>query len=223
MKINIAIDGPAGSGKSSAGAELAKQIGYQFIDTGLTYRAFTYYCVVNNVDFNDYQALQAAIKNFNFQVVGDDIFVNNENVTDQLQQEIVLKSINKITGLAFIREAMVELQRSLAKDHGVVMVGRDITSVVLPTAELKFFLTASIEVRALRRWNQNKVNNIVPNDLELLKEQLTKRDQADMQRATGPLVVTSDAIVLNNSNLTFAETIQALLKLYNEKIKSEEQ
>ena len=151
MKINIAIDGPAGSGKSSAGAELAKQIGYQFIDTGLTYRAFTYYCVVNNVDFNDYQALQAAIKNFNFQVVSDDIFVNNENVTDQLQQDIVVKNINKITALAFIREAMVELQRSLAKDHGIVMVGRDITSVVLPTAELKIFLTASIEVRALRR------------------------------------------------------------------------
>ncbi|WHQ36798.1 (d)CMP kinase [Spiroplasma sp. SV19] len=213
MKLNIAIDGPAGSGKSSAGYELAKKLNYQFIDTGLTYRAFTYFCAKAQIDFNDYQQLQTQLTNFNYQVLNNKIYVNNEDVTLMLQTSLVLDNINKITGLDFIRTAMVALQRQLVINKGNVVVGRDITTVVLPDAEVKIYLTASIAARAERRWNQNNENHIAPNNLTEITTKLRERDCADKTRAVGPLKIAADAIVIDSSILTFEQTVAAIYEV----------
>ncbi len=213
MKINIAIDGPSGSGKSSAGYELAKKLNYQFIDTGLTYRAFTYFCVKGAVDFTNHHQLQAQLSHFKYkyQVINNQVYVNNIDVTDKLQTNIVLDNINKITGIDFIRTAMVCLQRKLVVKKGNVVVGRDITTVVLPDAEVKIYLTASIVARAERRWNQNKENHITHNSLVKITAKLTERDYVDTTRTVGPLKIAPGSIVIDSSGLTFAET---LAKIY---------
>ncbi|WFH00737.1 (d)CMP kinase [Spiroplasma citri] len=213
MKINIAIDGPAGSGKSSAGYELAKKLNYQFIDTGLTYRAFTYFCVKVGVDFTSYHQLQAQLANFKYQVINNHVYVNNEDITDKLQTNLVLDNINKITGFDFIRAAMVCLQRKLVVKKGNVVVGRDITTVVLPDAEVKIYLTASITARANRRWNQNQEKNIVPNNLAEIKVKLKERDYVDTTRAVGPLKIAPDAVVVDSSKLTFEQTVTKIYQV----------
>ncbi|WP_425380364.1 (d)CMP kinase [Spiroplasma endosymbiont of Stenodema calcarata] len=207
MKLNIAIDGPAGSGKSSTGYELAKKLNYQFIDTGLTYRAFTYFCAKAEVDFTNQQQLQNQLANFNYQVQNNKVFVNNEDVTMMLQTNLVLDNINKITGHDFIRRAMVALQRQLVIKKENVVVGRDITTVVLPEAEIKIFLTASIAARAKRRWSQNKENHLSLNNLAEITAKLTERDRIDTTRTVGPLKIAPDAIIIDSSTLTFKQTV----------------
>lgn len=213
MKINIAIDGPASSGKSSVGYELAKQLNYQFIDTGLTYRAFTYFCVKAGVDFTNHQQLQAQLTNFQYQVINNKVYVNNEDITDKLQTNAVLDNINKITGLAFIRTAMVCLQQKLVIKKGNVVAGRDITTVVLPDAEIKIYLTASITARANRRWNQNKENHITPDNLTEITAKLKDRDDVDLTRTVGALKIAHDAIVVDSSTLTFEQTVTKIYQV----------
>lgn len=213
MKLNIAIDGLAGSGKSSAGYELAKKLNYQFIDTGLTYRAFTYFCAKAQIDFSNNEQLQAQLAKFNYQVLNNKIYVNNEDVTMMLQTSLVLDNINKITGLEFVRTAMVALQRRLVIKKGNVVVGRDITTVVLPDAEIKIYLTASITARAERRWSQNNENDITPNNLTEITTKLRERDHVDTSRTVGPLKIAADAIVINSSTLTFEETVAAIYRV----------
>ncbi|KAF0851266.1 MAG: (d)CMP kinase [Spiroplasma poulsonii] len=216
MKLNIAIDGPAGSGKSSAGYELAKKLNYQFIDTGLTYRAFTYFCAKAQIDFSNNQQLQVLLTKFNYQVLNNKIYVNNEDVTAILQTSLVLDNINKITGLEFIRTAMVALQRQLVTKKGNVVVGRDITTVVLPYAEIKIYLTASIAARAKRRWSQNNENDITPNNLTEITTKLRERDHVDTSRTVGSLKIAADAIVIDTSSLTFEQTVAAIYQVVME-------
>ncbi len=216
MKLNIAIDGPAGSGKSSAGYELAKKLNYQFIDTGLTYRAFTYFCAKAQIDFSNNQQLQVLLTKFNYQVLNNKIYVNNEDVTAMLQTSLVLDNINKITGLEFIRTAMVALQRQLVTKKGNVVVGRDITTVVLPDAEIKIYLTASIAARAKRRWSQNNENDITPNNLTEITTKLRERDHVDTSRTVGTLKIAADAIVIDTSSLTFEQTVAAIYQVVME-------
>ncbi|AOX43634.1 cytidylate kinase [Spiroplasma sp. NBRC 100390] len=213
MKLNVAIDGPAGSGKSSAGYELAKKLNYQFIDTGLTYRAFTYFCAKAQLDFSNHQQLKNQLAKFNYQVLNNKIYVNNEDVTMMLQTSLVLDNINKITGLEFIRTAMVALQRQLVIKKGNVVVGRDITTVVLPDAEVKIYLTASIAARVERRWSQNNENNIMPNNLTDITAKLRERDRVDTTRAVGPLKIAAGAIVIDSSTLTFEQTVAAIYQV----------
>ncbi|UZQ29331.1 MAG: (d)CMP kinase [Spiroplasma phoeniceum] len=213
MKINIAIDGPAGSGKSSAGYELAKKLNYQFIDTGLTYRAFTYFCVKVGVDFTNHHHLQAQLTNFKYQVINNRVYVNGEDITDKLQTDLVLDNIKKITGLNFIRAAMVCLQQKLVIKKGNVVVGRDITTVVLPDAEVKIYLTAIITARANRRWNQNQENHIVPNNLAEITAKLKERDYVDTTRAVGPLKIAPDAVIVDSSKLTFEQTVNKIYEI----------
>ncbi|WP_348736416.1 (d)CMP kinase [Spiroplasma endosymbiont of Ammophila pubescens] len=213
MKINIAIDGPAGSGKSSAGYELAKKINYQFIDTGLTYRAFTYFCVKVGVDFANHHQLQAQLTNFKYQVINNRVYVNGKDITDKLQTDLVLDNINKITGLDFIRAAMVCLQQKLVIKKGNVVVGRDITTVVLPNAEVKIYLTASTTARANRRWNQNQENHIFPNNLAEITAKLKERDYVDTTRAVGPLKIAPDAVIVDSSKLTFEQTVTKIYEI----------
>lgn len=213
MKMNIAIDGPAGSGKSSAGYELAKKLNYQFIDTGLTYRAFTYFCVKFGVDFTNHHQLQEQLTNFKYQIINNRVYVNWEDITDKLQTYLVLNNINKITGLDFIRSAMVCLQRKLVIEKGNVFVGRDINTVVLPGAEVKIYLTASITARAKRRWNQNQEKHIVPNNLAEITAKLKERDYVDTTRAVGPLKISPDAVIVDSSKLTFEQTVTKIYEI----------
>ncbi|AGM24876.1 (d)CMP kinase [Spiroplasma chrysopicola] len=218
MKINIAIDGPAGSGKSTVAEKLAEKLGYQFVDTGLTYRGFTYWCLKNQINFADQTAIKSQLVTFKYQVVGANVFVNDEDVTNKLQKTDIIDNINKITGLDFVREAMVKLQQSLSNDKGVVMVGRDTTTVVLPTADVKIYLTANLKVRAERRWKQNAANGISPNDLSDIQEKLRLRDYADENRAVGPLQIAPDAIVIDSSVQTIDQAVTAIYNLVIKKV-----
>ncbi|AGM25903.1 cytidylate kinase [Spiroplasma syrphidicola EA-1] len=218
MKINIAIDGPAGSGKSTVAEQLAQKLGYQFVDTGLTYRGFTYWCLKNEINFTDQEAVKKQLTTFKYHVVGGNVFVNDEDVTNKLQNTDIIDNINKITGLDFVREAMVKLQQSLGNDKGVVMVGRDTTTVVLPMAEVKVYLTASLTVRAERRWKQNAANGINPNDLNEIQEKLRLRDYADENRTVGPLQIADDAIVIDTSDQTIDQAVTAIYNLVIKKV-----
>lgn len=215
IKINIAIDGPSGSGKSSAGYELSKKLNYKFIDTGLTYRAFTYFCIKYGIDFKNHYQLQRQLTSFEYKIIDNKIYVNNEDITNKLQINAILNNINKITNLDFIRTAMVCLQRKLIVKKGNIIVGRDIATVVLPDAEVKIYLTANIAIRAKRRWNQNKENNIISNNLAKITVKLTERDNIDTTRKIGSLKVSSNAIIIDNSALTFEETITKIYKIIN--------
>lgn len=192
-KLIIAVDGPAGSGKSSTFKEIANRLGYNFIDTGLMYRALTLLALQSEVDFDNPKALIALMAKFDYQVINNQVFLNNKNVSSQLNDQKILNKINKITSIPQIRKKMVALQRNFAKlniNQGVIVVGRDITSVVLPKADLKIYLDSSIERRALRRLEQNDQQL---KDLSKLKLQIKNRDFEDQHRKFGALKRTKDA------------------------------
>lgn len=223
IKIIIAIDGPAGSGKTSTGYELSKKLNYQFIDTGITYRAFTYFCTKIGIDFTNHYQLQTQLSLFKYKIINNRIYIKNEDITDNLQTNIVLDNINKITKIDFVRTAMVYLQRKLIikKNIGNVVVGRDITTVVLPNAEIKIYLTANIATRANRRLIQNKKNNIFTNNLSEITNKLKERDYIDIFRNIGPLKIANNAIIIDNSELSFKQTVAKIYKIifYYKKIR----
>ncbi|QBQ07503.1 cytidylate kinase [Spiroplasma gladiatoris] len=210
-KINIAVDGTASSGKSSVLMKVAEQLGLHFIDTGLMYRAFTKLCLENNVDFFNEKQIVNQLQNFNCEYkLNNDVFINNKNYTSFLSDYDVAENIKYIAKIDKVREKMVNLQRKMAEDGGKVMVGRDITTVVLPNADLKIYLDCSAEKRAERRFLQNKKNNITPNDYEDILRQINQRDEWDKNRKNSPLLIAKDAWVIDTSNLEIDQVVELI-------------
>jgi len=218
-KINVAVDGTAGSGKTFIFQKVADKVGYELIDTGLMYRAFTYQLFLDKVDFTDNDAILKDLVNFEFKVKNSQVFLaNNLDVTDKLSSNSVIENINKITVIGEVRNHMVGLQRELGNHPGVIEVGRDITSIVLPDADLKVYLDAPVEVRAKRRFEQNKTQGI--NDsLETVLQKIRERDTTDKNREVGPLVRTTDSWYIDSSLLPVDELIEKIVQ----KIKSLEE
>ena len=214
-KSVVAIDGPAGAGKSTIAQMVAKKLGYMYIDTGAMYRAVAWKVLQSGQPVTDALILKIiddtniSLKNVNGQIY---VKVDGKDVTGQLRTPAVTGLVSRVAQLAPVREKMVLLQREMARNGAVVMDGRDIASHVLPEADVKVFLTASIEERAKRRWQEVKDKGYVA-DLEELKKEIEARDKADMERAVSPLVRVPEAVLLDTTGMGIEEVVAAVLKL----------
>lgn len=215
-KLTIAIDGPAGAGKSSVAKVLAARLHYLYIDTGAMYRAFTWAVQQQQVALDDDQAvnkLLAAI-DIRLQPLADicRVFVNGTEVTDAIRTQQVSSQVSAVAALPQVREKLVVLQRQMAKDGGVILDGRDIGTVVLPDADLKIFLTASVASRARRRYLEMQQKGSQETYAEIAKS-IQQRDDMDSHRAVSPLKKADDAVVVDNSELDLQQTAEAILQL----------
>lgn len=222
-KITIAIDGFSSCGKSTMAKDLAKEIGYIYVDTGAMYRSVTLYALRHNLFNADGTIREEELKeqmkdiNISFQLNKTtgrpDTYLNGENVENDIRTMEVSSHVSPIATLAFVREALVVQQQRMGAEKGIVMDGRDIGTVVFPKAELKIFVTASAEVRAQRRYDELKAKGMDADYADILKN-VEERDYIDSHRATSPLRKADDAIELDNSNLTIAEQKKWLYKQY---------
>ena len=197
-KITIAIDGHSSCGKSTMAKDLAKEVGYIYVDTGAMYRTVTLYCMRNNL-IKDGKIDEAGLRE-----VINDIDIDLRNLDPQIRSIDVSNNVSMVATIPFVREAMVEKQREMGKNKGVVMDGRDIGTTVFPDAELKVFVTASAEVRAQRRYDELKEKGM-PADYEEILKNVQERDYIDSHREVSPLRQAPDAILLDNSNMTIPE------------------
>ena len=222
-KITIAIDGFSSCGKSTMAKDLAKEIGYIYVDTGAMYRSVTLYALRHNLFNADGTIRERELKeqmkdiNISFQLNKTtgrpDTYLNGENVENAIRTMEVSSHVSPIATLAFVREALVAQQQRMGAEKGIVMDGRDIGTVVFPKAELKIFVTASAEVRAQRRYDELKAKGMDADYADILKN-VEERDYIDSHRATSPLRKADDAIELDNSNLTIAEQKKWLYEQY---------
>ena len=221
-KIVIAIDGHSSSGKSTMAKDLAKAIGYTYIDTGAMYRAVTLYALRHQLfagDQIDEAALQAALPaleiafRMNAESGRPDTYLNGENVEKEIRGMEVANHVSPVAALGFVRKALVAKQQAMGKEKGIVMDGRDIGTVVFPEAELKLFVTASPEVRAQRRVDELKAKGM-PASYEEVLANVKQRDFLDSTRAESPLRQAPDAVVLDNSHMSLAEQKQWILAQY---------
>ncbi len=212
----MAIDGPAGAGKSTAARMLAERVGYRYVDTGAMYRALTLLALREGIPWDDEDALVELLDRHRIDQRGAKTFVDGEDVSSQIRTNKVSRAVSVVCRHRKVRERMVELQRRLAQDGGVVMDGRDIGTVVLPDAELKIFLVASVEERAKRRL-KDLIAMGKPLPLDEVMQNIINRDRLDSTRKVAPLRKAPDAIVIDNSNLPIDEEIELLVKLLKEK------
>ncbi|WP_457566719.1 (d)CMP kinase [Caldithrix abyssi] len=221
QKIRIAIDGPAASGKSTTARLLAQKLGYLYIDTGAMYRAATLSVLRAGIDVHDEQAVVDHVRNIRISLkIVDGIqrtFLNDEDVSDQIRTPQINQIISVISSYPGVREVLIEQQRELAKEGGVVMDGRDIGTVVLPDAELKVFLVASIKERARRRQLDLERQGIKM-ELQAIEQEIKQRDKLDSSRAQSPLKKADDARELDTTNLTIKEQVEIIYRWALEKI-----
>lgn len=220
-KIAIAIDGPAGAGKSSISKVVANKLGYLYIDTGAMYRGVTWAVLDSHVDVKNQKEVEALLPSLDLTLEPTasacKVYVKGQDVTDLIRQQQINENVSTIASYKGVREYLVERQQAMAAVGGVILDGRDIGSVVLPNAELKIYLTASVDARAKRRWLEVQgTSNEQP--LEDIKNNVESRDEMDKNRDESPLVCVEDAIVVDSSNMTFDETVEHILHLVQERI-----
>lgn len=217
----VAIDGPAGAGKSSVARAVAKELGFIYVDTGALYRTVTLSLLRQGVDLADPQAVEAALPqvkiSLRYEGGEQKVLLGEEDVTEKIRTEEVSRSTPLCAAMPGVRSFLLSLQRDLAKEHSVVMDGRDIGTVVLPDAPLKIFLTASPEERARRRAAQLEAAGEAV-DLPAILRDIIARDQRDSNRETAPLKQAEDAVLLDNSDLQFEESVAKIAALARERI-----
>ena len=220
-KIAIAIDGPAGAGKSSISKVVANELGYLYIDTGAMYRGVTWAVLDSHVDVKNQKDVESLLPSLDLTLEPTanacKVFVKGQDVTDLIRQQQINENVSTIASYKGVREYLVERQQAMAAVGGVILDGRDIGSVVLPKAELKIYLTASVDARAKRRWLEVQGTSN-EQSLEDIKKNVESRDEMDKNRDESPLVCVEDAIVVNSSNMTFDETVEHILHLVQERI-----
>lgn len=225
-KIVIAIDGFSSCGKSTMAKDLAREVGYIYVDTGAMYRAVTLFAMRNdvfdaegNIDETRLKALLPDVK-LTFQLNDEtklpEVCLNGENVERYIRTLEVSQHVSPIAALPFVREKLVEQQQAMGNEKGIVMDGRDIGTVVFPNAELKIFVTASAEIRAQRRFKELEAKGM-PADFDEILQNVEQRDYIDTHRETSPLRQADDALVLDNSHLTIADQKVWLMEKFNER------
>ena len=223
-KIAIAIDGPAGAGKSSISKVVANELGYLYIDTGAMYRGVTWAVLDSHVNVNNQKDVESLLPSLDLTLEPTanacKVFVKGQDVTDLIRQQQINENVSTIASYKGVREYLVERQQAMAAVGGVILDGRDIGSVVLPKAELKIYLTASVDARAKRRWLEVQGTSN-EQSLEDIKKNVESRDEMDKNRDESPLVCVEDAIVVDSSNMTFDETVEHILHLVQERIYDE--
>lgn len=223
-KITIAIDGHSSTGKSTLAKQLAKYLGYVYVDTGAMYRAVTYFAMQNNIISNSYfniEDLKKVLNNINLKFIFNsdlgfaEIYLNEVNVENEIRKIEVSNFVSKIAEVSEVRAKLVEQQKEFGNDKGVVMDGRDIGTVVFPDAELKLFMTASAQIRAERRFQElkSKGDNV---SFEEVFKNVVERDEIDSNRKDSPLIKADDAIEIDNSYLNRDEQFEKVIKLVKE-------
>lgn len=209
--FKLAIDGPAGSGKSTISALIAKKLSWTHIDTGAMYRAVTLQAIELGVDLNDeasYRFLETTHIHYDF----DKIFINDRDVTEAIRSEGVTQNVSLVSSFPYVRKKLVDLQKSASEHGNIIMDGRDIGTVVMPHADLKIFLTANVEERAKRRYKEH-VKKGKESHIEKVIEDIVIRDQKDSTRKESPLRKADDAIVIDTTHLTIEEVVDKIIDL----------
>lgn len=210
MGYNVAIDGPAGAGKSTIAKLVAKEKGYIYVDTGAMYRGLAIHFLNKEVNPDDREAVAEACRDAEVSIGYEDgvqqIYLNGENVTSMLRTEEVGNMASRTSAIPQVREKLLELQRSLAREKDVIMDGRDIGTNILPDADVKIYLTASVETRAMRRYTELKEKGESCN-LEEIARDISERDERDMTREIAPLKKAEDAILVDSSDMTIPEVV----------------
>ena len=218
MKISVAIDGPAAAGKSTVAKLIAKQLGYTYIDTGAMYRAFTWYCMEKGVNCQSEEECCALIPEVTIELKPDGtVLCNNIDVTRAIREPRVSGNVSYIASYKDIRLFLVEQQRKMAEKDSVIMDGRDIGTYVLPDAQVKIYQIASVETRAVRRYDEN-ISKGIPCTLDEIEEDVRKRDYIDSHRDFAPLRCAADAITLDTSFMSIEEVVNAIIDIINKKI-----
>ena len=214
--INIAIDGPAGAGKSTIAKKAAADLGYVYVDTGAMFRAIGLYMVRKGADLEDPAeiALNAGGADVDIEYKDGEqcVLLNGENVNGLIRTEEISDAASRVAVVPEVRKKMLELQRNIASKHDVIMDGRDIGSAVLPDADLKIFLTASVDVRAERRYRENIAKGMEA-DIEEIKRDIRERDERDMTRSEAPLVKVDDAVEIDSSYMTIEQVVEKIEEL----------
>ena len=216
MSHNVAIDGPAGAGKSTIAKRIARRLGYIYVDTGAMYRAMAYYLIQNQVDAADQEAIAAACQHADISICYQDgeqvVLLNGENVNAYLRTEAVGNMASVSSVVPEVRKKLVELQQKLARETDVVMDGRDIGTVVLPDADVKVYLTASVKTRAKRRFLELQEKG-EPADLAKIAADIEDRDYRDIHRDISPLRQAEDATLVDSSDMTIDQVVERILEL----------
>ena len=219
MSMNIAIDGPAGAGKSTIAKRLAKKLGFIYVDSGAMYRAMAYYFLQHNIDAKDENAIAAACPDVDVTITYENgeqqVLLNGENVNGVIRNEEVGNMASSTSVYPVVRKKLVELQRQLAKSADVIMDGRDIGTCVLPDAQVKIYLTASSATRAKRRYDELTEKG-VSCDLAEIEKDIIDRDYRDMHRETSPLRQAEDAVLVDSSEMNIDEVVDAIYQVYSE-------
>lgn len=220
-KISIAIDGPAAAGKSTVAKLVAEKLFFIYIDTGAMYRALTLKALTKDVNLENAMELYTLLTQTQIQLVpekgGQFVYLDGNDVTDKIRSQEVTNSVSIVSKHQSVREEMVSRQQRLAEGGGVVMDGRDIGTHVLPQAEVKVFLVASVEERAVRRHTEN-LEKGYSSDLQQLKEEIEKRDKLDSEREVAPLKKASDAVLIDTTALSIEQVVNRIVALANERI-----
>ncbi len=218
MKITVAIDGPAAAGKSTVAKEVAKRLGYTYIDTGAMYRAFTWYCMEKGVDCQNEAACCALIPEVTIKLrPNGQVLCNEFDVTKEIREPRVSGNVSYIASYKDIRLFLVDQQRAMAAKHSVIMDGRDIGTYVLPDADVKIFQIASVETRAVRRYDENIAKGISCT-LEEIENDVRKRDYIDSHRDFAPLKCAPDALTLDTSFMSVEEVVTKVIEIINAKL-----
>ncbi len=222
MKIIVAIDGPAAAGKSTVAKKVAEIKGFTYIDTGAMYRAFTLYCLENNIDCQDEQACVNAIPHVKIELrPGHVVMLNGRDVSKEVRQTNVSGNVSYIASYKDIRLYLVKTQREMAEHESVIMDGRDIGTYVLPNADVKIFQIASVETRAVRRYEENLAKGIACT-YEEIEHDVRKRDYIDSHRDFAPLKPAADAVLLDTSYMSVDEVVREVIHIIDNKIMEKE-
>jgi cytidylate kinase len=219
--LKVAIDGPAGAGKSTVAKLIADQLGFLYIDTGAMYRAVTWLVVHNEINTNDEAAIIELVRTAKILLKPGDktshqlarVFVNGKEITKQIRTQEITKLVSPLSAIPAVRAYLVEQQRNMARQGAVVLDGRDIGTVVLPDAEIKIFLTASAEVRAQRRFRELKTLGDETVDFKTLLKDIIERDERDTNRAIAPLRMADDAVLILTDNMRIDEVVSHIIAL----------
>lgn len=213
MKFNIAIDGPSAAGKSTIAKKLAKELGYAHLDTGAMYRCVAYFSKLKDVSFDDEEKVASLIDamQIRFDAQGN-VYLNDENVSNEIRKNEISMLTSKISAYPAVREKLVAMQQKMAEHKGYIMDGRDIGTVVLPNAEVKVYMVASVKARADRRYKEY-VEKQIEADYDMIYKDIEQRDYQDMNRKTSPLKKADDAVEIDTSDMSIEEVVNTIRRL----------
>lgn len=219
-KIQVAIDGPASAGKSTVAKIVAKKLHFIYCDTGAMYRSVTFAALKNHVKLDDDQALKELLKTIEIRFVPAEseqrVFVNDEEVTQAIRTPEITNNVSLVSAQPSVRAELTKRQQEIAEAGGIVMDGRDIGTTVLPNAEVKIFLVASVHERAVRRFKENQTKGI-DTPLDVLEKEIEERDYKDSHREISPLTQAKDAVLVDTTSLTIDQVVDQILEIINQK------